>query len=80
MEFEGETYTFNTSTDPLNTNSTTNYPIRPRSAAKESDWFIEDGYLVYKIDLQWTDNMYCRPIPTTALTLNPKIGQNNGWN
>lgn len=80
MEFEGKNYTFNTSSDALNTNSTTNYPIRPRSSAKESDWFIEDGYLVYKIDLQWTDNMYCRPIPTTALTLNPKIGQNNGWN
>ena len=80
MEFEGKTYTFDPSTDALNTNSTTNYPIRPRSSAKESDWFIEDGYLVYKIDLQWTDNMYCRPIPTTALTLNPKIGQNNGWN
>lgn len=80
MEFEGKNYTFDTSSDALNTNSTTNYPIRPRSSAKESDWFIEDGYLVYKIDLQWTDNMYCRPIPTTALTLNPKIGQNYGWN
>lgn len=80
MEFEGETYTFNTSSDATNTNATTNYPIRPKSTAKDSDWFIEDGYLIYKCELQWTDNMYCRPIPTTALTLNPKLGQNYGWN
>lgn len=80
MEFEGETYTFNRSMDANNTNATTNYPIRSRATAKDSDWFIEDGYLIYKIDLQWFDYMYCRPIPTTALTLNPKLGQNYGWN
>lgn len=80
MDFEGQTYTFNREVSEENTNSTTNYPISNKSTAKDTDWYIEDGYLVYRYDLQWEDKMYCRPIPTTALTLNPKIGQNYGWN
>lgn len=80
MEFEGQTYTFSREVSEENTNSTTNYPISNKATAKDTDWYIEDGYLVYKYNLQWDDKMYCRPIPTTALTLNPKIGQNNGWN
>lgn len=80
MEFEGQTYTFDRSVSPENTNATTNYPISSKDTAKDSDWYIEDGYLIYKYDLQWDDKMYCRPIPTTALTLNPKLGQNKGWN
>ncbi len=78
MEFEGQTYTFSTAAG--STNSTTNYPITDKSSAKESDWFIEDGFLIYKVDLMWEDRMYCRPIPTTALTLNPQLEQNYGWN
>lgn len=46
----------------------------------DTDWYLEDGYLVYKYELQWDDKMYCRPIPNAALTLNPKLGQNYGWN
>lgn len=76
--FEDQDYTFNNS--KVSTNSTTNYPISDKSSAKDTDWYIENGYLVYKYDLQWEDKMYVRPIPTTALTLNPKIGQNYGWN
>lgn len=80
MDFEGQTYTFSRDDSEDNVNATTNYPIKTKETAKDTDWYIEDGYLIYKYDLQWDDRMYCRPIPTTALTLNPKIGQNNGWN
>lgn len=80
LEFEGQTYTFDRSTSASNTNGTTNYPISTKAGAKDTDWYIEDGYLIYKYELQWEDKMYCRPIPTTALTLNPKLGQNYGWN
>lgn len=80
MEFEGKTYTFNTEVSAENKNESSNYPISAKATAKDTDWYIEDGYLIYKYDLQWDDKMYCRPIPTAALTLNPKIGQNNGWN
>ena len=80
MDFEGQTYTFSRDDSEDNVNATTNYPIKTKETAKDTDWYIEDGYLIYKYGLQWDDRMYCRPIPTTALTLNPKIGQNNGWN
>ena len=77
--FEGQDYTFApASSESLNT--TTNYPISPKATAKDTDWYLEDGYLVYKYELQWDDKMYCRPIPNAALTLNPKLGQNYGWN
>ena len=80
MDFEGQTYTFSRDDSEDNVNATTNYPIKTKETAKDTDWYIEDGYLIYKYNLRWDDRMYCRPIPTTALTLNPKIGQNNGWN
>ena len=37
------------------------------------------GYLVYHYDLGWEDKMYLKPIPTTALNVNPALGQNDGW-
>lgn len=37
------------------------------------------GYLVYHYELCWDDKMYTHPIPTTALNVNPALGQNNGW-
>ncbi len=78
MDFEEQTYTFNSS--KVSTNSTTNYPISDKDSAKDTDWYIEDGFLVYKYELKWEDKMYVNPIPTTAITLNSKIGQNYGWN
>lgn len=78
MDFEEQTYTFNSA--KVSTNSTTNYPISDKDSAKDTDWYIEDGFLVYKYELKWEDKMYVNPIPTTAITLNSKIGQNYGWN
>jgi hypothetical protein len=37
------------------------------------------GYLVYNYQLEWDDKRYLRPIPSTATTLNPELGQNPGW-
>lgn len=37
------------------------------------------GYIIYNYALEWSDKMYVHPIPTTALTLNPNLGQNYGW-
>ena len=37
------------------------------------------GYLIYHYTLTWEDKLYTRPIPTTALNVNPNLGQNEGW-
>ena len=37
------------------------------------------GYLIYHYRLFWDDKMYTHPIPTTALNVNPNLGQNEGW-
>jgi hypothetical protein len=37
------------------------------------------GYLIYHYQLGWDDKMYTKPIPTTALNVNPNLGQNEGW-
>jgi hypothetical protein len=76
--FEGTTYTIS---KKATTNSETAYPI---SDTNNLNWSLEPAgtgyYLVYNYKLMWDDNkMYCRPIPTTALTLNPNLGQNYGW-
>lgn len=39
----------------------------------------DHGYLIYNYQLEWNDRMYLRPIPTSALTLNPNLKQNMGW-
>lgn len=77
--FENQDYTFEPKADDV-LNTTTCYPISTKADAKDSDWYIEDGYLIYKYDLRWEDKMYCRPIPVTATNLNSDLGQNYGWN
>jgi len=39
------------------------------------------GYLLYEIthNKLWLDKKYLRPIPHTALEMNPNLGQNPGW-
>lgn len=77
--FENQDYTFEPKADDV-LNTTTCYPISTKANAKDSDWYIEDGYLIYKYELNWEDKMYCRPIPVTATNLNADLGQNYGWN
>lgn len=35
--------------------------------------------LLYVVDRKWEDRMYLRPIPHTAVSINPALGQNSGW-
>ena len=38
-----------------------------------------DGRLVFDLKRAWEDKMYLRPIPHTAVSINPALGQNYGW-
>lgn len=39
-----------------------------------------DGRLLYILPVnKWEDKMYMRPIPHTANSINPALGQNSGW-
>lgn len=39
----------------------------------------EEGRLLYDVERKWEDKMYVRPIPRTANSINPALGQNYGW-
>lgn len=74
---DGATYMVNSSVDK---NSETGYPI---SDTNNLNWSLEKAgngyYLVYNYKLRWEERMYCRPIPLTAVTINPQLGENYGW-
>ena len=39
-----------------------------------------DGCLEFEqIQRVWNDRMYLRPVPESALSINPELGQNPGW-
>ena len=77
FDFNGAHYTIN---ETIKNASETAYPI---SGDNNLCWSLEkagDGYfMVYNYKLKWEERMYCRPIPTSALTLNPNLGENYGW-
>ena len=61
-------------------NTANSYPIT--STRANVTWSLSEGthgYLIYNYALQWDDKMNVRPIPLTAITLNPALGQNKGW-
>lgn len=37
------------------------------------------GFIMYNYKLEWNDRMYVHPIPDSATTLNPDLGQNKDW-
>ena len=37
------------------------------------------GRLRYAVERNWSEKMYLRPVPRTALSVNPALGQNHGW-
>lgn len=51
------------------------------STANQNHTFSEGdhGFLIYNYKLEWNDKMYVRPIPQTALNVNPALEQNYGW-
>lgn len=76
FDFAGEHYTFPTSGNVKETQ----YPI---TTANNTNWTLAPAgkgyYLIYNYKLDWQDYMYARPIPVSATNLNPKLGQNYGW-
>lgn len=59
--------------------SATNYKI---SGTSNGNWSLSNGtygFLIYHYDLTWDDMMYTKPIPSTAISVNPNLGQNEGW-
>ena len=62
-------------------NTARNYPVAKTGA--DLTWSLSEGnygYLIYNYALEWSEKMYTYPISTKALTLNPNLGQNYGWN
>lgn len=79
FEFNGTKYG-DVSKGAWSRTTATSYKIG--SSTANSNFSLSEGnhgYLIYNYKLEWTDKMYLKPIPTTALTLNPKLGQNFGW-
>ncbi len=37
------------------------------------------GRLQYAVERNWSEKMYLRPVPRTALSVIPALGQNHGW-
>lgn len=60
-------------------NSETNYVISNSEDGNTTLSNGDYGYLIYHYGIVWEDKMYTKPIPTTALNLNPELGQNSGW-
>ena len=62
-------------------NTSRSYPVANTGA--NVTWSLSEGthgYLIYNYALEWNERMYVRPVPLTAITLNPALGQNYGWN
>ena len=84
LTFSGSTYTF-ISPEKDKTkgiNDTYNYPVKSEENCVNTDWYLSEGdhgYLIYKYALNWEDKMYCRPIPLTALQINPELKQQHYW-
>ena len=75
FEFNGYKYLFKDQAQ-----GTYSYPIGQSS--DDMNYTLSDGdhgYLIYNYKLQWDEKRYVRPIPSTALTKNPNLGQNYGW-
>lgn len=57
-----------------------NYKITKTMSPKT--WSLTNGtygYVVYHYPLVWDDKMYTYPIPLSAISVNPDLGQNEGW-
>ena len=72
--FNGKKYTVSSAKT-----SETNYKI---STPADQCWTLSEGtygYLIYHYRVWWDDKMYLKPVPTTAININPQLGQNDGW-
>ncbi len=74
--FNGKKYTVSTESNT----SETNFKITTDADQGFTLHQHHDGYyLLYHYALTWDDRMYVQPIPTTAINVNPNLGQNEGW-
>lgn len=75
FNFNGKHYTVS------RTGSTNENTYRITSSVDQGFTLSEGtyGYLIYHYSVYWDDKMYTHPIPTTALNVNPNLGQNDGW-
>ncbi|MDY6320376.1 MAG: hypothetical protein SPL44_05145, partial [Bacteroidales bacterium] len=75
-------FTINGTTFKIGSTSPTSYKVA--NSGSDATWSLTEktyGYLVYNYKLEWSDKMYTRPIPVTAITLNKNLlPQNYGWN
>ncbi len=49
------------------------------SGQNQSFSIDDDGNIVWEYKREWKERNYIRPIPTTAITRNPNLGQNELW-
>ncbi len=76
FDFNGKHYTVSSG---KNTGET-NYKITASDTDKNFNLSKgTHGYLLYNYELEWDEKMYLYPIPTTAINVNPALGQNEGW-
>lgn len=73
--FNGKKFTVSTS----KSTSATNYKITSETSQGFTLSEGTYGYLLYHYDVSWEEKMYLNPIPTTAINVNPALGQNDGW-
>lgn len=51
-----------------------------KNSGEDQSFSIDnEGYLVYEYARKWLDYKYLRPIPRSAITRNPNLVQNPGW-
>lgn len=51
-----------------------------KNSGEDKSFSIDnEGYLVYEYARKWLDYKYLRPIPRSAITRNPNLKQNPGW-
>ncbi len=73
--FNGKKFTVSTTA----LTSETNFRITQKAPQNFTLSEGTHGYLLYYYDVTWEDRMYLKPIPLTAININPNLGQNEGW-
>lgn len=78
LQFNGNKYTF--PTDGSKPKTGMGFPVSNNTANSNYSFSEGDhGYIMYNYKLEWNDRMYVHPIPDSANTLNPALGQNPDW-